>query len=373
MIRHLNIKGFKRFAENGFDFEPLVVLAGFNGTGKTSVIQALLLCRAATDAKHETVQLNGGPFCLELGTAEEILNRESEGDIVFSLYGKDSSEPDTWRLAAPEGAPEALYVQVLDPKESAQIAFNLNLEARSFTYLSAERLGPRSVLRASPVSDEELEVGIHGEYSAQILAALGDRPMQYPDRLHPNRDEDAIPFLKYELEAWLAEIVRPIQVDTMTHADGLFTALRFGVPGGEFVSAPNMGFGVSYALPVVLAGLIARPGGLLLVENPEAHLHPTGQSRMGSFLAWLAGKGVQVVVETHSDHVLNGVRRAIGEYGFLSHDNAIIHFFDSDNRDACVTTPLRLAPSGGISDWPPGFFDQYQIDVAALGRVRRRR
>lgn len=373
MIRRLEITGFKRFTQNAFDFAPLVVLAGLNGTGKTSVIQSLLLCRAATDAMHGTVQLNGGPFCLELGTAEDILNRESEGKIVFSLYGRSANKPDIWRLAAPEGAPEALYVKVVDPEESAQIAFNLKPEARSFTYLSAERLGPRSVLRASPVSDEELEVGIHGEHSAQVLAAFGDRPMEYPDRLHPNHGADAIPFLKYEVEAWLAEIVRPIQIDTMTHADGLFTGLRFGMPGGEFVNAPNMGFGVSYALPVVLAGLIARTGGLLLVENPEAHLHPAGQSRMGGFLAWLAGKGVQVVVETHSDHVLNGFRRAIGEHLSLSHDDAIIHFFGSDDSDACVTTPLRFTPTGGVSDWPPGFFDQYQIDVAALGRVRRRR
>jgi predicted ATPase len=373
MIRSFDIKGFKRFTENAFDFAPLVVLAGLNGTGKTSVIQALLLCRAATDAKRGTVQLSGGPFCLELGTAEDILNRKSEGEIVFSLYGYSVNTPNTWRLSAPEGAPEALYVEVVDAKESAGIAFNLNSEIRSFNYLSAERLGPRSVLRASPVADDELEVGIHGEYSAQVLAALGDRPMEYGDRLHPHRGADAIPFLKYELEAWLGEIVRPIQIDTMVHADGLFTALRFGAPGGDFVSAPNMGFGVSYALPVVLGGLIARPGGLFLVENPEAHLHPAGQSRMGVFLAWLAGHGVQVVVETHSDHVLNGIRRAIGEHGALSHDDAIIHFFDLDHTDTCVTAPLRFTPSGGVSHWPPGFFDQYQIDVAALGRVRRRR
>jgi predicted ATPase len=372
MIRRFDINGFKRFAHHAFDFEPLVVLAGLNGTGKTSVIQALLLCRAAMDINHGTVPLNGGPFGLELGTAEDIHNRESTGDLVFSL--NDQRDHFTWRFALPSDSPQAIYIEVAELEDTGySVPFNLNPTPRSFTYLSAERLGPRSVLRASPVSDQELEVGIHGEYSAQVLSVLGDRPMEYPDRLHPNRDADAIPFLKYELEAWLSEIVRPIQIDTVAHADGLFVALRFSGPGGDFVSAPNMGFGVSYTLPVVLAGLIAQPDGLLIVENPEAHLHPAGQSRIGAFLAWLAGHGVQVVVETHSDHVLNGIRRAIGELGFLSHGDAVIHFFDSDANDACVTRPLRFTPSGGVSDWPPGFFDQYQIDVAALGRVRRRR
>ncbi|WP_199484225.1 AAA family ATPase [Thiocapsa marina] len=369
----MEIFGFKRFADDNFDFAPLVVLAGLNGTGKTSVIQALLLCRSALDAERGTVQLNGGPFCLELGTAEDIHNRKSTGDIIFSLNGDFCGSPATWRYVVPAQAPDALFLNIVDSKASAGIAFDIHSEPRAFTYLGAERLGPRSVLRASPVSDAQLEVGVHGEFSAQVLAALGGHPMEQADRLHPDRSEDAVPFLKYELEAWLSEIVRPIQIETVAHADGLFASLRFGAPGGEFVSAPNMGFGVSYALPVVLAGLIALRGGLLLIENPEAHLHPAGQSRMGVFLAWLAGHGVQVVVETHSDHVLNGIRRAIGEHAFLSHNDAIIHFFGSDDNDACATTPLRFTPSGGVSDWPPGFFDQYQIDVAALGRVRRRR
>jgi predicted ATPase len=373
MIRHIKVQGFKRFAENRFDFEPLVVLAGINGTGKTSLIQALLLCRAAMDAEHHTVRLNGGPFNLDLGTAEDVHNRASTGEIVFTMDGDFPGDAYIWRFAVPACAPEALYIEAVQLPNDPGVAFNINPAPRCFTYLSAERLGPRSILRASPISDAELEVGVHGEFSAQVLAVWGDRPMEQIDRLHPNRDADAVPFLKYELEAWLAEIVRPIKIDTEAHADGMFTALRFRMPGGEAVRAPNMGFGVSYALPVVLAGLIALPGGLVLVENPEAHLHPAGQSRIGVFLAWLAGHGVQVVVETHSDHVLNGIRRAIGEHGFLPHGDAIIHFFDSDESDACTTMPLRFTPSGGVADWPPGFFDQYQIDVAALGRVRRRR
>jgi predicted ATPase len=99
MIRRFDISGFKRFAHNAFDFEPLVVLAGLNGTGKTSVIQALLLCRAAMDNKHGTVPLNGGPFGLDLGTAEDIHNRESTGDLVFSL--NDQRDQISWRFAVP--------------------------------------------------------------------------------------------------------------------------------------------------------------------------------------------------------------------------------------------------------------------------------
>lgn len=93
---------------------------------------------------------------------------------------------------------------------------------------------------------------------------------------------------------------------------------------------------------------------------------------MGVFLAWLASRGVQVILETHSDHIVNGVRRAIGEYGYLEPTQAKVLFFDADPDDNPEVTALDFTSTGGISDWPRGFFDQYQIDVAALGRVRRR-
>jgi predicted ATPase len=135
-----------------------------------------------------------------------------------------------------------------------------------------------------------------------------------------------------------------------------------------------MGFGITYALPIILAGLVAVEGGILVVENPEAHLHPAGQSRMGVFLAWLAGKGVQVIVETHSDHILNGMRRAIAQHSYISADSSILHFFSQSEDDEFGTNsvPLRFEANGSVSSWPKGFFDQYQIDVATLGQLRRR-
>src|SRR5207247_1131822 len=148
---------------------------------------------------------------------------------------------------------------------------------------------------------------------------------------------------------------------------------------GEWVRAPNMGFGVSYSLPIVLAGLIAPTPqdmgsahrSIVIVENPEAHLHPAGHSRMGAFLTTLAAAGVQVILETHSDHVLNGIRRAVGEHAMLKSEDAAVHFFADDDGGAPTIDTLRFTPSGGLSHWPRRFFDQYQVDVAALSRVRR--
>ncbi len=122
-------------------------------------------------------------------------------------------------------------------------------------------------------------------------------------------------------------------------------------------------------LPVVVAALSCDVEGLLLVENPEAHLHPAGQAKMGRFLGQVAAAGVQVVVETHSDHVLNGVRRAVKD-GMLQASGVALHFFRSRSDAAEAGTSQVISPEideeGNIDEWPEGFFDQFDKDMSYL-------
>ena len=101
--------------------------------------------------------------------------------------------------------------------------------------------------------------------------------------------------------------------------------------GTSFHRPIHTGFGLTQVLPLLVAALSARLEDLLLVENPEVHLHPSGQAAMGEFLAEVAAAGVQVLAETHSDHVLNGVRRAVKK-GILRPDDAALHFFPAAGR-----------------------------------------
>lgn len=357
MIEHLTINGFKRFATASLPMEPLTVLTGMNGAGKTSVIHALLLMREATRSQHVKLR---GPFDLELGTAADVVNWQHAGNVEF--HAREGGQTFDWILSSPSD--EARHLGVVAKPHPAPFAFQSVPGA--FTYLSAERLGPRVRVDASSLPADELEIGVRGEFATEIIETKGLRP-GFVDRRHPNLGGQSL--LKYEIEQWLGELTRPLQINAEHHKGADAYALSFQAPDGEWVRAPNMGFGVSYALPVVVAGLTAATGGLMIVENPEAHLHPAGQSRMGVFLAWLASKGVQVLVETHSDHVLNGMRRAVGEYRFLNHANAVVHFFD--HATLFDDQGFRFTERGAVSHWPKGFFDQYQIDVAALGRLRR--
>jgi predicted ATPase len=367
MIRRLEIVAFKRFQREIFNLSNLTVLTGLNGSGKTSFIQSLLLLAEASSSPSKSVRLNG-PFGMELGAAGDVRNWESDGLIELSVETEGELRCN-WKFRVPDE--DALFLNVLEAPHDLPVA--LSTVPRTFTYLSAERLGPRTSLISSALPAEELEVGMRGEGCAHMLAVLGSGPLLTADREHPESNSADSLLLKYQVERWMAEIVRPIEIDAVHHPGPMASVLRFRPVGGEWVRAPNMGFGVSYALPIVVAGLTAQAGGLLIVENPEAHLHPAGQSRMGSFLAWLAARDVQVVVETHSDHVLNGMRLAIAEKKYLSAKLAVVHFFDSGDQGELVSSELKFSEFGTISTWPRGFFDQYQIDVASLGRIRRQR
>ncbi len=132
----------------------------------------------------------------------------------------------------------------------------------------------------------------------------------------------------------------------------------------DWTRPANIGYGITYAFPTLVAGLTAPVGSTLIIDSPEAHLHPRGQARMGAFLAQMAAAGVQILVETHSDHVMDGVRIAIRE-GILGPENATFHYFTRNGNATSITTP-EIDADGRLSGWPEGFFDQHRRNMARL-------
>jgi predicted ATPase len=167
----------------------------------------------------------------------------------------------------------------------------------------------------------------------------------------------------------MSSIVCPLLIEADWIAGTSAARLRFKSPQvlTDWLRPANVGFGISYALPIVVAGLTSAEDGILVVENPESHLHPGGQSAIGRFLARIAGGGTQVVVETHSDHVLNGIRVAAARDKVIAPNNLIIQYFSG----APDVASLGIDESGSISEWPPGFFDQAEEDLTALARAKR--
>ena len=155
-----------------------------------------------------------------------------------------------------------------------------------------------------------------------------------------------------------------LAINQVPHASAVTLGIRAS-RGTDFYRPTHTGFGLTQVLPIVVASLSAGRDDLLLIENPEVHLHPAGQAAMGKFLAEVAKAGVQVIIETHSDHVLNGIRRAV-KSRVLSSDSVALHFFrprDDRQQDLPQVESPCLDDRGNVDSWPEGFFDQFDQDM----------
>ena len=374
MIAEIRLENFKRFRDVTLKTANLTVLTGGNGAGKTSVLHSLLLARQmAMRPGVGHVELSGVDT-LELGGPDDVIHREASDDLAAVEVLDTNGRRRRWSFRAMSTADtRTLNATVVDRPDDNPGA--LAGPAPQFSYLCAERLGPRDVLGASAADVAELDVGSRGEFVAQVLASFGRWQVRI-GRVESPTAEIPITSLLHQTESWMGKIVRPIQIDAEWFPNTAVTRLRFKNPGirTEWTRAPNAGFGISYALPIVVAALRAEVGGLLLVENPEAHLHPAGQSRIGGFLARVAADGVQIFLETHSDHVLNGIRVAVADNSAaLSPEQAVIHFFGVEDDGGAALQSMELQQTGQLTAWPAGFFDQAQVDLATLASKRRRK
>jgi CRISPR-associated Cas5-like protein len=134
---------------------------------------------------------------------------------------------------------------------------------------------------------------------------------------------------------------------------------------GSWRRPSNIGYGLTYAFPILVALLGAIENQVIVIDSPESHLHPSAQSQMGRILASFAAAGVQTIVETHSDHLLNGVRLAVRD-GILSSEDLRIHFFRGVSGAEHGVTRPRIGAGGEIYEWPEGFFDQGEKDLSRL-------
>jgi len=398
MITSISLQNFKCFEKQTLAFKPLTLLSGLNGTGKSSVIQALLLLRQSYQQRllrTHKLALNGD--LVHIGTAKDALCEWAAEEIIsFALTGKegvDFGQPEpskiefevkeTWVFnyikdkdvldnASPFSTEEEEFDDIPIPDEEFDdgmptIYDSCLFSSKNFYYLQAERVGPRRFFETSDfLVHQGRQIGISGEYAAHFLAIFGKEIVENAHVRHP----DAVSLsIKDQVEAWLGEISPGTRINLTQDPVTDTVSLQYTFAGKELSSkyrATNVGFGITYVLPILVVLLAASRDALVIIENPEAHLHPKGQAQMGNLLARAAMGGVQVIVETHSDHVLNGIRVAVHD-GKLEPDDVQLHFFQKSKEDghSQVVSP-RLLRNGRIDRWPDGFFDEWDKSLEAL-------
>ncbi|MGH2493201.1 MAG: DUF3696 domain-containing protein [Ktedonobacteraceae bacterium] len=375
MLRSVRLQNYKCFEEQSLRFKSLTLLSGLNGTGKSSVLQSLLLLRQSFQQnllQTTGLALNGD--LIHIGTAKDALFEGAKEDMItFELTLGDKTTKRTWRFDY-DRETDVLGLVPREPAISDFIyspdnIYRSNLFDSNFQYLQAERIGPRRFFETSDfIVRQRRQLGSSGEYTAQFLATFGKEKLANSILGHPVGVSLA---LQDQVEAWLGEVSPGTHITLSPNIITDTISLQYYFVAGNQVRsadyrAANVGFGITYILPILVAVLSSNPGSLLLIENPEAHLHPHGQVKMGELLALAASCGVQVVIETHSDHVLNGIRLAV-HGGKLSPDDVQLHYFQRDpqNGQAHVTSP-HIDKNGRIDQWPDGFFDEWEKSLGTL-------
>ena len=340
MIQEIRMTNFKCFVEQSLTLSEMTVFAGANAAGKSSAIQALLLATAQMRGKTRTLEEAfgdvqvGAPQVLVSQTPKEL----EDASFILGITGKNGS---------------------LDVKYSIDKLQPLKLHAKTcggdlpdtVFYLNAERVGSRI---SYPASMED-SIASDGSNAAYLIDRADIEQRRIPVEFAADNSSEKF---SVQVEQWMKAILGDVNFSVSTNLEVAMTDIRYGNSLTEKRVLPTMtGFGISYILPIVTAGLWCM-----------AEEDSVAQSQMGKFLQIVSSAGVQVIVETHSEHIIDGARIQAALMGRT--DKMKIDFF-SISEDGIKVRDIKVNRDGELSEWPQGFFDQKSQDLRELFQIRR--
>jgi len=329
MIKQLAITGFKSFVNEDLELGELTLLTGLNSSGKSSVIQALLMLEKVARGEKNILLEGHGNF-------EELKNPYEEDAIGLTALC-DNGEVKIEKSIPLAPAPDTVFPKII--------------------YISAGRFGPEVSL---PIIHNDNSLGNRGENVLNVIQKYADNRLN--SILHHENSEGYT--FEYNLKAWLGVISPGIKFNykIQKQSDSSFSLFN------EHRSK-NVGFGLSYTLPVITALLVGSltPHNLVIIENPEAHLHPKGQTEIAKLISLCVQAGTQVIIETHSDHLFNGIRiQAKKDQSHTFADKVKLYWFELDKRNNTQVFESKLDHNGRLNYWPEGLFDQFEINASQL-------
>jgi predicted ATPase len=202
------------------------------------------------------------------------------------------------------------------------------------------------------------------------LNFLGNKAEFIVDFLYKNRKkivatsliaDNASLTLEHQVNYWLGKL---FGIKNTIQDLGLSNSfsVEFSLENCKPVRPYHMGSGVSFAMGVIVSCLSANPDDIVIIENPEIHLHPKAQSDLTEFLCFAANAGIQIILETHSDHVFNGIRKSIVKKE-IAHTDVAVHFFQLDENALAKNTVVALNEHGRVMNNTKGLFDQFDDDL----------
>lgn len=357
MLNYYHIKNFKSLRNVDITPTNLNLMVGLNSMGKSSVMQSLLLLRQSYYRHNNLNKLRlNDSLVNELGTAKDVFYQDSAEDEKIEYELNFDNYKNVLKYEYQNGLE---YFNGIDLE--LDHLFEEPLFTEGFRYLQADHISPSLTYKKADLSLQEINLlGNMGEYAPTYLCLHSKDKLSIPAFHHEKSRADS---LATELDAWMSVISPGVRV-IAEEIPGNQIKMGFKFESKEGLtnqySPINVGFGLSYVMPLILTILISKPGDLVIIENPEAHLHPRGQSELGKLLALAAQNGVQIFCETHSDHVINGVRLSVHNK-ILDNEKAKIFFFEKnvDSMLETIVTTVHINAHGELDKYPEGLLDEW--------------
>lgn len=349
MLEKLTIQNFKCFLNAEINLRALNLFVGANSSGKSSAIQALRLCIDNAGRPQ-----NRPSF---MASRDKKIGRFSElssfltSDKHFSIH-----------LDATRGHVETSYTFGDDARLLSLVkvkgepsAFAAELSNIQVFYLPANR---NSAIDMFPMNLEaESIIGVNGEYVIDYYAHHSGEVLD--DEIISN---STLKTLEGQVNYWL----KMLTGYTMTvKPHGETYAVYYKNMSGRELRPYHVGTGVSFISTLLIVCLSMTKDGLAIIENPEIHLHPKAQAVATNFFSMIAQTGRQIIIETHSDHIFNGVRRLIAQKQ-LSKNDASIYFFKMLDSMESLPVYVELTEKGRLTKYEKGMFDQFDDDLDAM-------
>lgn len=364
MIKQIEIKNFKSLKRADISVSNLNLLMGLNGMGKSSFIQTLLLLMQSDKLEERVIDLNG--ILVQIGQGRDALYQYAEEEKIAFELTFEGHPKFSWKFGYQKDK-EKLTAESGYTKD--QMSFFRD-NTKRFQYIRAERIGPRDIYEASSVVvADKKQLGLLGEYAAYYINVFGQEHEVTEQLRHTKANSNN---LLAQVNTWMKEISPGVSLNTkyVPEVNKVILDYQFDLINDKTNSfrPKNVGFGISYVLPIVLALLTAEEGKIIVIENPESHIHPRGQAELGKLISLAASIGAQLFVETHSDHILNGIRVAVKD-NLVDKSKVNVLYFEkttTEKEQFTKITPIKVDCNGELSDYPANMMDEWSNQLLKL-------